>query len=336
MSRITQRIKPTTLNHAKEMGRPSSISTGYNLRTISSVAFGQASRALDRILATRSSMSPSRFATNVTAATMSGPAFATPGEMTAFLSSNLTTIAGGLVFVTASALLTGLHRYRHRIPLIGPRFLANRDLSGANFKNRELTDANLDLAILDGSIFTGARLKRASMNKASLDGAKLTGANLDHVNLKEASLEGATMVLTTFVEADLSLASFDNSVMNLATLSGATLNKTTFQNATLDGVLFDKVTITEAEFQGASLREATFKAAQINGMLINEKTNLDNANFYDAFFLKKTKDRDSHRAAKAEILENNAYLISRIKELGYELVDTSPNENMVRLSFKKM
>src|SRR5262249_30366887 len=55
------------------------------------------------------------------------------------------------------------------------------DLSGANFKRRDLTGANL----------AGANLKDANLHDARLIGAKLAGADFSGANLNKANLSRA-------------------------------------------------------------------------------------------------------------------------------------------------
>src|SRR6476620_1158418 len=79
-------------------------------------------------------------------------------------------------------------------------FLAGRardcprcDLSGQNFKRRDLAGADL----------TGAVLKDANLHDAKLTGAKLGGADLTEANLNKANLARADIVGATMREAML-------------------------------------------------------------------------------------------------------------------------------------
>ena len=61
-------------------------------------------------------------------------------------------------------------------------YMANLDLSGANFPGVNLSGANL----------SGTNLANANLNGANLTGANLTGANLTGADLRDATLLNAT------------------------------------------------------------------------------------------------------------------------------------------------
>jgi uncharacterized protein YjbI with pentapeptide repeats len=96
-------------------------------------------------------------------------------------------------------------------------FLAGRtracprcDLSGENFKRRDLANADL----------TGASLKEANLHDARLTGARLAGADLSSANLNKANLSRADLAGAKLREAMLYAANLDG-----AKLAGADLTK---------------------------------------------------------------------------------------------------------------
>ncbi|OYV59154.1 MAG: hypothetical protein B7Z71_08660 [Acidocella sp. 21-58-7] len=95
--------------------------------------------------------------------------------------------------------------------------LAN--LSGANFRECDLTGSDLTRAILEKSDFSGANLTRALLPRVCAPGARfvatnLTGAQLMHGNfmradLSRADLRGADLTDGGFLEANLARAKLD-------------------------------------------------------------------------------------------------------------------------------
>ncbi|GAB4542279.1 MAG: hypothetical protein Tsb0014_34910 [Pleurocapsa sp.] len=101
----------------------------------------------------------------------------------------------------------------------GRKNFRNANLSGANLagihlKNVNLIAADLSQANLTGANLVGAKLiaanlSNANLTNANLTGAKLIGANLTHTNLTNANL----------TKADLTNAKFSNTLLNNTNLS---------------------------------------------------------------------------------------------------------------------
>jgi TIR domain/Pentapeptide repeats (8 copies) len=79
--------------------------------------------------------------------------------------------------------------------------LLNADLSGANFFAADLSHTDLDGADLANADFTDTDLRRATLCYANL-----LGARLHHADLNEADFQYAFAGLTKFVNCDLSVA----------------------------------------------------------------------------------------------------------------------------------
>jgi len=97
--------------------------------------------------------------------------------------------------------------------------LSNVDLSGKDLSNANLRYANLNGTDLSDANLSYVYLKGANLSNANLSDADLSDANLINANLRSVNLSGAN-----FRGADLSDADLENSILYGVNLSDATLN----------------------------------------------------------------------------------------------------------------
>lgn len=81
------------------------------------------------------------------------------------------------------------------------RFLANRDLRGADLSRMHLCHAELSWANLAGADLSASDLEGASLCGALLNGASLRGANLSGADLTDADLQGADLAHICYTQA---------------------------------------------------------------------------------------------------------------------------------------
>ncbi len=139
--------------------------------------------------------------------------------------------------------------------------LAERDLTGADFRGMDLTGMDFSRAFLEGADlrgadlsganFEGAVLARADLRGASLKGTRLALANLGASNLEGASFEGADLSQAVLMGARVTGASFAR-----ATLTGADVIETRWVGVDLAGARLDQCTFLKADFTGSSLAAA--------------------------------------------------------------------------------
>ncbi len=96
--------------------------------------------------------------------------------------------------------------------------LSNANLSGADLRHADLWRANLSGADLSGADLSNADLWRADLRHADLSNADLSNANLWHADLSNANLSGANLR-----HADLSNANLSGANLRHADLSNANL-----------------------------------------------------------------------------------------------------------------
>jgi uncharacterized protein YjbI with pentapeptide repeats len=101
-----------------------------------------------------------------------------------------------------------------------------------NFRQADLSGADLGHANLSGAKFYEANLREAVLIGANLSGADLSFAKLHNADLWEANLEGANLWE--------------------ANLSGAVLGRANLRNTYLEGVDFDGAMLDGANFEGAT------------------------------------------------------------------------------------
>ena len=108
---------------------------------------------------------------------------------------------------------------RHRAWLREEKDGRRADLSGANLRGADLSDANLRGANLRGANLSGAYLRGADLSGADLSGAYLRGADLSGADLSRADLSGANLS-----GANLSGAYLRGADLSDADLSGTCLD----------------------------------------------------------------------------------------------------------------
>lgn len=98
-----------------------------------------------------------------------------------------------------------------------------RNFSGVDLRDANLTQINLAGANLSRGILTGANLRRANLSFANLCGTHLEGANLTGANLFRANLRRAFLEEAILAEADLRSANLSEAQLSGADLSDADL-----------------------------------------------------------------------------------------------------------------
>jgi uncharacterized protein YjbI with pentapeptide repeats len=110
----------------------------------------------------------------------------------------------------------------------------------------DLSDAQLNGAILIGADLSNARLRGAKLTGAGLRDAQLDGANLANTNLAQADLSGANLS-----NADLSGAKLSASNLTGANLSNANLTKADLSNANLNRASLSNTNLSNANLTGS-------------------------------------------------------------------------------------
>ena len=117
------------------------------------------------------------------------------------------------------------------------------DLTNANLRGADLTNANLTKANLRGADLTSAKLYRADLTyakltKAKLRGAKLRGANLYRAKLTYAKLNNANLITADLRNANLSKADLSKADLRYTNFINTILIYTNFKNSDLKRTIF--------------------------------------------------------------------------------------------------
>lgn len=154
------------------------------------------------------------------------------------------------------------------------------DLRGIPFRQADLENVALPLALLEGADFFKANLRnadlsfvsarRAVFHDAHLDGANLTAARLEGADLSLAHLAGADLTRAHLEGADLGWTDLKEAKLISAHLDEAILEKTSaekadFSESSLINVNLPMAQCREANFSGARLPGARFVAAHLEG-----------------------------------------------------------------------
>ncbi|HYW18418.1 MAG TPA: pentapeptide repeat-containing protein [Nodularia sp. (in: cyanobacteria)] len=150
------------------------------------------------------------------------------------------------------------------------------DLSQAQMKQANFTDANLSRVIMNRSNLSRATLNRANLSYARLIGAdlgstQLVGANLRGAFLEKASLTGADIGDAKFNEANLYGARLSRVIAIGTHLTSANLTNTDWRGADLSGAYLDRANLSNANLSATRLTGAILRSAKL------ENANLQNA-----------------------------------------------------------
>jgi len=146
--------------------------------------------------------------------------------------------------------------------------LSGADLSGANLIDADLSGADLFGADLSGADLSGADLFGADLSRANLiDADDLSGAdlNLSGVDLSGANLRSANLSLANLIDADLSGADLRSANLSLANLSLAHLSGADLSLANLSLAHLSGADLSGTNLSGAYLRSANLSGAELSG-----------------------------------------------------------------------
>lgn len=133
-----------------------------------------------------------------------------------------------------------------------------------DFKNSELTEAQLSDRDLAGFDFSGSDFFKANMQKTNLKKSKFVGADLTHASLQEAALYKANFLDAVLQEAKLNGADLSSSNCQGADFRGATLTDVNFESADLRGANFSHADLRGANLSGADITGAKFHFTRID------------------------------------------------------------------------
>jgi hypothetical protein len=140
-----------------------------------------------------------------------------------------------------------IQSYKTKMPIFEGRFRSlcacleaaveeNINLGHANLRNKNLTNACLDNALMPGADFTHANLTGANLSESVLRGAKFSGATLYNTclacsDLRGAVFEDASFGATDITDSNLSQCSFSTlSCFSLDFSQVRTMQGCTFKN----------------------------------------------------------------------------------------------------------
>lgn len=189
--------------------------------------------------------------------------------------------------IDIQAVMTVLARRKHSY---GHRLERYRlDFHGVDLRrlqlppDAQLNQANLSETNLQGAILRGVQLQGAILREANLQGASLFGAKLQRINLWRANLREVN-----FGEANLQGAALAETKLQNAFLRGANLRRANLLKANLQGAILRGVNLQGADLGGANLDEARLREANLLWILLQEMISQD-AKFKKSFLLQGTQ-----------------------------------------------
>ncbi len=171
--------------------------------------------------------------------------------------------------------------------------LASADLTRANLRTVGLAGANLQSAELYGADLAGANLYDANLEAARLWDADLTGASLQGSNLSIADLRNAILSGTRLHGANVSSAMLSMADLSGALLTGANLKDANLRGANLEGADLEGANLNGANLAYAHLTGANLEGVNLNKVILNENTDLLISNWKTLQIGDKTYHRDA-------------------------------------------
>ena len=150
------------------------------------------------------------------------------------------------------------------------------DLSNAQLKQTNFTDANLSRILMNQS-----DLSRANLNKANLSYTRLFGANLSSAQLVGADLRNALLENSRLTNADISDANLTEANLYAAHLVRVSAVGTQLAYANLTKTDWQGADLSEAYLNYANLSDANLSATRLTGASL-QSANLENANLRNA------------------------------------------------------
>ena len=141
----------------------------------------------------------------------------------------------------------------------GPTY-ADRDLTGWDFRGRDLGATSLAYSNLTNARFGGADLTEACLDGTNLTRADFTDAKLNRASLTDANLTRASLVRADCRSVDFSGANLTGSDLTVADLRSAKLCWANLTYATVEGIDLDRAELTSAvglRLRGAPTRMST-------------------------------------------------------------------------------
>jgi uncharacterized protein YjbI with pentapeptide repeats len=139
------------------------------------------------------------------------------------------------------------------------------DLSKANLREEDLSDANFWATNLYKADLIDANLSGANLSGANLVESNFSGANLNHANLSESKLIGATLIGSNLEKANLSKANLSESNLWQADLSEAILFGADLHDSNLRRAILCKADLRKSHLSGAELSDSNLNFANLTG-----------------------------------------------------------------------
>jgi uncharacterized protein YjbI with pentapeptide repeats len=148
--------------------------------------------------------------------------------------------------------------------------LSDANISGANLSDADLRYANLRYVNISGANLSDANisdaiLRHANLSNANLSGANLSNADLRYVNLSDANLSDANLISN----ANLRYANLSNANLIYANISDADL-----RYANLSDAILRHANLSNADLRYANLSDADLRYANISGANLSDVKNI--------------------------------------------------------------
>ncbi|MBU1937112.1 toll/interleukin-1 receptor domain-containing protein [bacterium] len=147
------------------------------------------------------------------------------------------------------------------------------DLSGADFSNTQLFDADISRANISSANFEGSKLFKVDLSKANLSSATLVGARVYRTKCHGADFSKAFLNHALIIGFDFSEANFTHANLNEAKIVGGSLYKANFENSFLLETTCESLITRETYFAEAHIGLTLFADCDLRGAIDLDKVN---------------------------------------------------------------
>ena len=160
--------------------------------------------------------------------------------------------------------------------------LTEVSMQRTHLENADLREAILTKAILRDAWLLETNFTSAGMKEADLTGAKLEKACLNNAILIKAKLSGSNLQAVEAIQANLKGANLQDAVLQDANFAKAylfhtNLNGANLRGASLRGANLSGADLTNAILENADLRGAYLSGAKVTGKQLDQALSLDGA-----------------------------------------------------------
>jgi uncharacterized protein YjbI with pentapeptide repeats len=138
----------------------------------------------------------------------------------------------------------------------------------------DFSEVNLQDTIILNTRFSGCNFKNTNLSSADLRKCEIVGQDFTGANLSEAKLDFSILIESNFREANLSKASMSETNLTRTNFTGANLEDVNFNQSVMIETNFDKAILIGSKVYGISAWDLSLNETKQHGLNISKKDEL--------------------------------------------------------------